>query len=129
MSRHAAVWIDHNEARIFHVEAETFDESTLHAPHHVARHPKSQTSDKYHPEEERRFFQDVVHALEGSNQILVVGPSTAKLHFLQYVHKHDQALEPRIVGIETVDHPTDRQIAAYVRHYFLNTDSTHLPVR
>jgi stalled ribosome rescue protein Dom34 len=120
MSRHAAVWIDHKEARVFHLEAKTFDESTLHAPHHVARHPKSQTSDKYHPEEERQFFREVAQALEGANEILVVGPSTAKLHFLKYVHKQDEALEQRIVGIETVDHPTDRQLAAYVRQYFVN---------
>ena len=129
MSPHAAVWIDHKEARIFHVDAETFDEATLHAPHHVARHPKSQTSDKHHPEEERRFYQEVAHALEGAREILVVGPSTAKLHFLNYVHKHDQALAPRIIGIETVDHPTDRQIVAYARHYFMNADSTEKPVR
>jgi stalled ribosome rescue protein Dom34 len=121
MSLHAAVWIDHQEARIFHVEAERFDESTLHAPHHVARHPRSQTSDQHPPEEERKFYGEVAHALAGAHQVLVVGPSTAKLHFLNYVHKHDPALEPRIVGIETVDHPTDRQLAAYVRHYFVKT--------
>jgi len=129
MSGHVAIWIDHKEARIFHVKAETFDESTLHAPHHVFRHPKSQTTDKYHPEEEQRFFHEVAHALEGANEVLVVGPSTAKLHFLKYVHKHDQALESRIVGIETVDHPTDRQLAAYVRHYFVNADRAQGPIR
>ncbi|MCU1276910.1 MAG: hypothetical protein JWM53_456 [bacterium] len=118
MSPHAAVWIDQKEARIFHVDAETFDESTLHAPHHVARHPKSQTSDQHHPEEQRQFFHEVARALDGVNEVLVVGPSTAKLHFINYVHKHDPALEPRIVGIETVDHPTDKQLAAYVRLYF-----------
>lgn len=129
MSRHAAVWIDHKEARIFHVDTETFDESTLHSPHHVARHPKSQTSDKYHPEEERHFFHEVAHALEGTNEVLVLGPSTAKLHFLKHVHKHEQSLEPRIIGVETVDHPTDNQLAAYVRRYFLKADGTHEPVR
>jgi hypothetical protein len=53
-----------------------------------------------------------------SLHILVVGPSTAKLHFLRLLHTHDRVLESRIVGIETVDHPTDRQLAAYVRTYF-----------
>jgi len=119
MSGHTAVWIDHKEARIFHVEAESFDESTLQAPQHVARHPSAQTSDKHHPDEERRFDQEVARALEHSHQILIVGPSTAKLHFLNYLRKH-HALESRIVGIETVDHPTDRQLAAYVRRYFID---------
>lgn len=124
MSHHVALWIDHKEARIFDIEPETFDESTLQAPHHVARHPKSQTSDRYHPEEEQRYFHEVAQALQGAKEILIVGPSTAKLHFLRHLHKHEQALEPRIVGIETVDHPTDRQIAAYARQYFLKADRT-----
>ena len=129
MSHHAAVWIDQKEARIFHVQAESFDESTLHAPHHVARHPKSQTSDKHHPEEEQRFFHEVAQALEAANEILVLGPSTAKLHFLNYVHKHNAAMRPRIVGVETVDHPTDKQLAAYVRDYFVKVDKTAGSIR
>jgi hypothetical protein len=43
----------------------------------------------------------------------VVGPSTAKLQFIRYAAKKDRTLEPRIVGVETVDHPTDRQLGAY----------------
>jgi hypothetical protein len=38
------------------------------------------------------------------------------------VHKHDHALEPKILGVETLDHPTDGQLAAYVRHYFHEKD-------
>jgi hypothetical protein len=41
-----------------------------------------------------------------------------KLHFLRYVQRHDHALEARIVGIESADHPTDAQLVAHVRHYF-----------
>jgi hypothetical protein len=49
---------------------------------------------------------------------LSVGPSTAKLEFFRYAHEHDKALEPKIVGIETVDHPTGEQIVAYAKNYF-----------
>jgi hypothetical protein len=41
-----------------------------------------------------------------------------KLHFLRYAQRHDHALEARIVGIESADHPTDAQLVAHVRHYF-----------
>ena len=119
MANHLAVWLDQKEARIFHVDAASFAESTLEAPHHIARHPKSQTSDQHHVEEEHRFFQDIGKALAGDGHILVLGPSTAKLHFLNYMHKHDHALVGRVVGVETVDHPTDNQLAAYVRSYFV----------
>jgi hypothetical protein len=46
------------------------------------------------------------------------GPSTAKLQFERYLHEHDRALEVKIVGLETVDHPTDAQLVAYVKEYF-----------
>ena len=115
-----AVWIDGDEARIFHVAAESFDEATVHSPkHHVHRHPKDQeTRTHNHPDDEHHFFREVSQALAGATAILVVGPSMTKLHFLRYVQKHDPALESRIVGLETVDHPTDRQIVAHVRSYF-----------
>ena len=38
---HAVVWIDHKEARIFHVHPDAADESTvLSQQHHLHRHPK-----------------------------------------------------------------------------------------
>jgi hypothetical protein len=57
-------------------------------------------------------------ALADANEILIVGPSTAKLHFLNHVHQHDHALLPKIVGLETVDHPSDGQLVAYAKEYF-----------
>jgi stalled ribosome rescue protein Dom34 len=121
--RHVAVWIDHDEARIFHVEAETFEEKTLHAPtRHVHRHAKGVLGEHDHPDDEHRFFTAVAQQLATAERVLVVGPSTAKLEFIRYAHKHDPKLEPRIIGIETVDHPTDRQLVAYAKHYFAADD-------
>lgn len=120
MSSHQTViWIDHQEARIFRIDAATFDEQTIRAPHrHVHRHPKGPTAEHNHPDDMHRYFHDVAHALEGADPIVLVGPSTAKLQFFRYVHKHAPALEPKIVGIESADHPTDGQLVRYAREYF-----------
>jgi len=116
---YTAVWIDHREARVFHVTADKLDELTVAVPQHVhRRHPKGESGAKEHPADAQRFFHEVVRSLEGSQHILVVGPSTAKLDFIRYLHKHAQTLESRVVGIETVDHPTDNQLAAYIKAYF-----------
>jgi stalled ribosome rescue protein Dom34 len=113
--RHVAVWIDHQEAKIFHIEPEGFEASHIKAPQrHLTRKAAEQGSHAGH----EGFYRDVAEALEDAEEILVVGPSSAKLEFIRHVHKHDHALEPRILGVETLDHPTDGQIAAYVRHYF-----------
>jgi len=125
MSFHSgsAVWIDHNEARVFHVSEGAFDEATLKAPrHHLHRHPKGGTAEHNHPDDLRHLFEEVAHALEGAEQILVVGPSTAKLQFLRFAREHAKAIESHIVGVETVDHPTDAQLVSHIKQYFHVTD-------
>jgi len=122
-NRHVAVWIDHHEAHIFHVDATQPDERMIQAPaHRIHRHPKGPTAEHHHPEDLHHFFQAVSRDLQGAERVLVVGPSTAKLQFIRYAHQHDATLEPRIIGVETVDHPTDAQLVAYARRYFAADD-------
>jgi stalled ribosome rescue protein Dom34 len=125
--RHVAVWMDHREARIYRVVAGTFSKAIIDAPsRHVHRHPKGQETDKNrdkeHPDDAHRFFHDVARALDDAEEVLIVGPSTAKLHFVRYVHRHDPGLESKVVGLETVDHPSDGQLVAYAKHYFKAAD-------
>jgi len=125
-NRHVAVWIDHHEARIFHIDASKPEEQMLQAPaHHVHRHPKGPTAEHNHPEDLRHFFEAVSRELRSAERVLVVGPSTAKLQLIRYAHDHDATLQSRIVGIETVDHPTDRQLVAYAKAYFAADDRMH----
>jgi stalled ribosome rescue protein Dom34 len=117
--RHAALWIDRHEAKVFHVTAEGFDVSKLVAQHHVVTRKADERGQHVGHE---RFFQDVAVALKDAEQVLVVGPSSAKLDFIRYAHDHDRELAKAIVGVETLDHPTNGQLAAYVRHYFHDKD-------
>ncbi len=48
----------------------------------------------------------------------MVGPSTAKLEFIKYLHSHVAELIPQIVGVETVDHPERWSVVAYAKKYF-----------
>lgn len=117
---HAAVWIDHNEAKVFHIpdlERVEVDMATFHPRHHVKRHPTT-TAEHAHPAEAAHFYSEVAHALADAEEVLVVGPGSAKLELIKHVHKHEHSLEPKIVGVETVDHPTDGQLLAYARRYF-----------
>jgi len=123
MSKHVAIWIDHKEARILHVHPDNVEAMTITAPQHVHhKHSKGQEGVKEHPEDAKRFFHEVAVSVEKSEEVLVVGPSTAKLDFLRHVHAHHHGLEAKIVGIETVDHPTDRQLVAYAKTYFHQTN-------
>lgn len=129
MSNQTAVWLDGTQAKIFHVRPTTFDESTVESPSlHVHRHPKDQlTRTHAHPDDEHRFFHEIAGQLTGSEQILLLGPSVTKLHFLRYLRVKAPPIEARVVGLETVGHPSDRQIVAHVRAYFQNPPGDALP--
>jgi hypothetical protein len=131
MRTHMLVWIDHTEARVFHVQPETpghpqpepVDESTILSPqHHIHRHPKGRGDASPHPEDALRFFEEVARTLDGAETVLVVGPSSAKHEFLEYIEGHDRRLRAKVAGVETVDHPTDREMVAYARKYFRASD-------
>jgi hypothetical protein len=131
MTTHVVVWIDHKEARVFHVQPETpghvqpepIDETTVLSPQHlIHRHPKGRGEPKEHPEDATRFFREVARSLHDADTILIVGPSSAKLEFLKFLQGHDARLHAIVVAVETVDHPTGREIVAYARRYFKGSD-------
>ena len=114
-TRCAAVWIDHVEAKIYDIEPEGFEVAHVAAPaHHYTR--KALEQGRHAGSED--YYELVAKALAGADEVLVVGPSSAKLDFLRHVHRRNHELERKIVGVETLDHPHDQQIVAYVRHYF-----------
>lgn len=111
--------MDHHEARIFHVGS-TFDEKTLESvTRHIHRHEKAaEVRVRNHPDDEKRFFAAIAHELTGAEKILVLGPSVTKAQFVNHLKEHDAHLAAKVVGVESADHPTDRQIIAHVRQYF-----------
>ena len=122
-SEQVAIWIDHKEAHIVQFHPDRIEESTIVASppdHH--KHPKGPAGAREHPEDNKRFFGEVTRSLAGTQQVLVVGPSSAKHEFLQYARKHDPAFDKKIVGLETVDHPTRGQLVAHAKEYFLRSD-------
>jgi hypothetical protein len=118
--RPTAIWIDHHEARVFHVGSGDVGEDTIKAAHaHIHRHPKPQEmKTRNHPDDEARFFDEVLAAVGGSDAILLLGPSVTKLRFLRHARNKAPGVEAAVVGVETADHPTDRELMAHVRHYF-----------
>jgi hypothetical protein len=64
------------------------------------------------------YYDAVIASLRAAEAILIFGPSEAKGELQKRLESHN--LGERIVGVETVDKMTDRQIAAKVHQYFLN---------
>jgi len=123
MPTHAVTWMDHREARVFHMHPDSTEETTVLAPqHHIHRHPNGRGEAKEHAADAQHFFKEVARTLEGADAVLLVGPSTAKLEFFRYLHEHARAIESKVVGVESADHPTDGEIVARARSCFSRSD-------
>ena len=122
-NEHAVVWIDHHEA---HVQSFNRDEAKTslvksHAKVRQLHHRSgSITGAKAHDDIE--YFSRIAEALSDAHEILIVGPAQAKNEFAKYLEHHAPALARNLVGVETMDHPTDGQLLAHARRYFLAVD-------
>ena len=120
---HAVVWLDHAEAHVMHFSPEEVEKQIiLPADPHKNLHIKSGKWGAGKALEDQTYYHDIAKALEGASEVLVVGPANAKLQLIKHIHAHDHGMVDKIIGVETVDHPTDGQIVAYARKYFVAKD-------
>ncbi|HEY5955244.1 MAG TPA: hypothetical protein VIV60_01775 [Polyangiaceae bacterium] len=119
----AIVWIDATEACILRMDNGLKHELTILAqqvprsPDDPESTPDGTTSE---PKEDAAlaYFNRVARALDIADEILVVGPSSTKLDFVKYMNKNQHALDPRILGVETIASRTDSELAAFAKVYF-----------
>lgn len=109
------VFLDHEHAKIFELHPENVVEATL-KKHEIKHHT---SHDKDHTRHSEKFFHEVAGKLLNAHEVLLVGPGIAKEHFMSHLkeHHHEQ-IAKKVVGIETVDHPTDGQIVAMAKKFF-----------
>jgi len=120
---HVIVWLDHSEAHLMSFNAEQSEGNHIKAhSKQMNQHRKSGTPGSGHPAEDQAYYHDVAKAIAPAKEILIVGPSGAKLALVKHLHKHDPAVADKVVGVETLDHPTDGQLLAFARHYFVAAD-------
>ena len=54
--------------------------------------------------------------------VLITGHSNAWTELMKHIEKHEPKLMKTILGVETVDHPSDAQLVALARKYFKTAD-------
>lgn len=132
MTKNIGLWIDHKKAIIV-VQSEQGDdiqkiESGVgrHVRFRGAPHPKSPYSAQYQQgddqldnrftEQINKFYGKVITCIREADAVLIFGPGEAKGELEKRI-AHEK-VKVQILGIETADKLTDRQIAAKVRKYF-----------
>jgi len=116
---HAIVWIDHLQARIFHLGLSGAEEVTLH-PEMPTRHihHKANSIGSGHVHESKEFLRHVLEAVSDAGEILIIGPSGTKVELAKFIREQNPKLADRIVGVEAADHPSDPEIIAYAKRHF-----------
>ena len=116
---HAIVWIDHSQAKVFHIGLKGEDEVVLH-PHLPTRHihHKANSIGSGHAGFDKEFFAQVLNAVSDAGEILIIGPAGAKTELANYLREQHSKIGERIVAVEAVDHPSDPEIVAYARKHF-----------
>jgi stalled ribosome rescue protein Dom34 len=123
---HALVWIDHQQAKIFHFDASRADRAVVHSSHpHQHLHHKANSRDSGHATVDTRFLRDVAESLAPAGAILITGPGSAKTELASYLRRAHPEISRRVSSVEAADHPTDGQLLAFARTFFDKDDRMH----
>ena len=126
MSEKVGIWIDHRDAFVVFVGEGSEETERIESgmEKHV-RFSGRATSEEGSADDQRdrqfaahldRYYDAVIARVRDATSILLFGPGEAKGEFEK--HLASKGLAARIVGVETTDKMTDRQIAAKVRQHF-----------
>jgi hypothetical protein len=126
------LWIDHRKAIIVAVtdkgeeigliiskvekQLRLSGDSPLKGSYESLQVPASDSRQKTFTGQLNIYYDAVIACIRDADSILIFGPGEAKGELKERLERNN--LGGRIVGIETVDKMTDRQIAAKVRQYF-----------
>lgn len=95
----SVVWIDLEHAKLFHFSDDQMKREVLHSSR-------------------VNLYEDLAKRLVNEKKILILGPGTARVHFLNHLKEKHQQTAECVVGCEVSDHPTDQQIAAKALEFF-----------
>jgi stalled ribosome rescue protein Dom34 len=117
---HCVVWIDHKEAHVIQFNPDDAEKSIIHpkSRHKTHLHHKDGVIGPGKAPPDPKYYQEVADAIKDAGEILIVGPSTAKLELFKHLQQHAPAIAARVVSVETVDHPTDGQLLKFARRHF-----------
>lgn len=126
MTTKVGLWIDHRETVI--VTIADGGEKTKRIESGMEKHTRfsgGSRSEEGRADDQRdrqytghlnTYYDEVIAHLRDAESILIFGPGEAKGELEKRLAS--KGLSGRVVGIETVDKMTERQIAATIRHRF-----------
>ena len=132
MRTKVGLWIDHRKAIVVAVtdkgeeigliiskvekQLRRSGDSPLKGPYEYQQVPAEDSRQRTFTGDLNIYYDAVIASIRDAESILIFGPGEAKDELKERLERDN--LGGRVVGIETVDKMTDRQIAAKVRQHF-----------
>ncbi len=112
---HAIVWMDKSEAHVLMFDREHVEGQRIKSRSHHKHQGKSGDA--------AAFFGEIAQALNGTHEVLLAGPGSARNEFREWCKAHAKAMAGVIVDSIATDHPSDKQLVALARQYFKKFDA------
>jgi hypothetical protein len=132
MTTQAGVWIDHRKAVIVMVtdtgeeirliisktekQLRRAGDSPLQGPYEAQQVPADDSRERKRTGQLNLYYDAAIAGIRAADSLLLLGPGEAKGELTKRLERHH--FSGRIVGSETADKMTQRQIAAKVCQYF-----------
>ncbi|MFH1943056.1 MAG: hypothetical protein ABIL68_13215 [bacterium] len=133
MCKCIGVWIDHKKAcvvslvdgRKFHFEIESrinidFDNFGCHRSSSPSGHRDKYSDSKIQNRYKKQldlYYQSIIKSMQDAQNILIFGPGEAKYELKKKILKWKH-LSSKIVGLESADRMTERQIEKKVQNFY-----------
>ncbi|MBI5959607.1 MAG: hypothetical protein HY866_12775 [Chloroflexi bacterium] len=130
MKKEVGLWIDHRQAVIVTfvdrveeikrivsgIEKYVAHPGITHRAHDDTTEVRRDRQDRRFDDYLSKYYAEVIAWIRDADSILIIGPGEAKGELQKQLE--GQALNDRIVSVETSDRMTEGQVAAKVREYF-----------
>jgi stalled ribosome rescue protein Dom34 len=116
---YAIVWINHNAAEVFRVNA--IEESKLVVNSHTSLqslHHRGHIDGSEHHPVDTDYFARIASALNHVGGMLLAGPGEARFELGRYLGKNRPDLASHVHELDTPDHPGDVELIAMARDHF-----------
>ena len=121
---HTVIWLDHKRAQVVSFGRDSSESATVqHDGGERHLHHRRGSIGSGHAAEDPKYYEKILVAVADAQELLVTGPANAKLEFVKHIHKRHPVLVERLVGVETLDHPSEGELLKFARAYFLAADA------
>jgi hypothetical protein len=128
MRNHCVLWIDYEKAHIAFIDGDaptSVDIAIGHAHEHGNIHHQAGSIGPGKSTLDSAFIVEIERQLAQCRKFVIVGPGTAKLEFIRYIHRNAPGIEEKMAGVETLGDVTEPQLIDFACSYFRKFDQIH----